>query len=708
MSNKLLPYLNELLSADPSIDEKEHPRNKNKHWKFLLIVSLVALGIVAVIIRLFIVQVVNGDRYSEMAKRQHESKMVLPAQRGIIYDRNGKVLATNIMTLSIAIDPKVSTKKTKIIEILSKNLNLNKSVLTRKVNVKKRFVWLVRGINPDLVEELFDLKDKGLILVDEPRRYYPYGEVASQIIGYTNIDNKGISGIEYLNDSSLKGKDGFIMLQRDARQREYASAEMPKVEPHNGYNIQLTLDVELQRILEYELSKGIEWSAAKGGIGVAIKPQTGEVLAIANFPLYNPNDRSSIKFENTKLKAITDEYAPGSTFKLITTAAGLQEGVISETDTVNGHNGELSFSWGTIRDVHKFSKATFKEAVWYSSNIVMSSVADKISDGKFYSYVRNFGFGNELDIDLPGEIAGKVKKPEQFYKSSKRYMGHGYDMTATPLQVVNAYATVANNGVMMQPYLLKRVYDKEQNLILKEPIRIRKVIDEDIAQRVRKLFIGVVDSGSGKRAKIEGMKIAGKTGTSQRINEFGKYSKSEYYASFAGFFPANNPEVAMLIIVDTPTKSIYGGVNAAPIFKEIATRWLQLRSGKMNVIVKEKGKDSVLVPTLIGMNFKDIENLKHYFNLEIEGNKSSGMIFFQNPKAGEVVPKNSKILVQLISRNKKISDFKTFDVTGMPLRRALNLLHTSNVITKVHGTGIVKSQKWSKDGDVVYCTLTCE
>ncbi len=708
MSNKLLPYLNELLSADPSIDEKEHPRNKNKHWKFLLIVSLVALGIVAVIIRLFVVQVVNGDKYSEMAKRQHESKMVLPAQRGIIYDRNGKVLATNIMTLSIAIDPKVSTKKTKIIEILSKNLNLNKNVLTRKVSAKKRFVWLVRGVNPDLVEELFDLKDKGLILVDEPRRYYPYGEVASQIIGYTNIDNKGISGIEFLNDSSLKGKDGFIMLQRDARQREYASAEMPKVEPHNGYNIQLALDVELQRILEYELSKGIEWSAAKGGIGVAIKPQTGEVLAIANFPLYNPNDRSSIKFENTKLKAITDEYAPGSTFKLITTAAGLQEGVISETDTVNGHNGELNFSWGTIRDVHKFSKATFKEAVWYSSNIVMSSVADKISDGKFYSYVRNFGFGNELDIDLPGEIAGKVKKPEQFYKSSKRYMGHGYDMTATPLQVVNAYATVANNGVMMQPYLLKRVYDKEHDLINKEPIRIRKVIDEEIANRVRKLFIGVVDSGSGKRARVEGMKIAGKTGTSQRINEFGKYSKSEYYASFAGFFPANNPEVAMLIIVDTPTKSIYGGVNAAPIFKEIATRWLQLRSGKMNIPVKEEGKDSVLVPNLIGMNYTDVENLKSYFHLEIEGNKKSGMIFFQNPKAGDVVAKNSKILVQLISRNKKLTDFKIFDVTGMPLRRALNLLHTSNVLTKVHGTGIVKSQKWSKDGDVVYCTLTCE
>jgi len=708
MQNKLFAYLNELLSADTSIDENEFPRNKNKQWKFYLIVSLVAIGLLGVIIRLFIVQVIDAEKYASMAKKQHEKKMILPAQRGLIIDRNGNVLATNIMTLSIALDPAISTKKDEIVNLLSTKLKLNKSELKRKVNSKRRFVWLVRGVNPDDVNDIYEIKDRGLILVDEPRRYYPYGEVASQIVGYTNIDNKGISGIEYLNDSSLKGLDGFIMLQKDAKQREYASAELPKLEPQNGFNVQLTLDVDLQRILEYELSEGIKWSDAKGGIGVAIKPQTGEILAIANYPYFNPNNRSTIKFENTKLKAITDEYAPGSTFKIVTTAAGLQEGLISEEDTVNGHNGEIVFSWGTIRDVHGFSKTTFKEAVWQSSNIVMSYIADQIEDGKFYSYVRNFGFGNQLDIDLPGEISGKVKKPEQFYKSSKRYMGHGYDMTSTPLQVVNAYASVANNGKMMQPYLLKRVYNDEKDLLKKDPIKIREVINEDIAKRVSNLFVGVVDSGSGKRAKVEGMKIAGKTGTSQKINEFGKYSKSEYYASFAGFFPADNPEVAMLIIVDTPTKSIYGGVNAAPIFREIARRWMQLKSGKFDPMINQTNLDSIVVPNLIGMNYKDVEKLQDYFNIEIEGNKESGMVFYQNPKAGDLIKKGNKVVVNLISRNKKDEEFSGFDVTGMPIRRALNLLHTSNVKTKVIGKGKVKSQKWSKKGSQVYCTLICE
>lgn len=708
MQSKLFAYLNELLSADTSIDENEHPRNKNKQWKFYLIVSLVAIGLLGVIIRLFIVQVIDADKYASMAKKQHEKKMVLPAQRGLILDRNGKVLATNIMTLSIAVDPKILTKKEEIINLLNIKLNIKKSELNRKINSKRRFVWLARGVNPDIVNEIYNIKDRGLILVDEPRRYYPYGEVSSQIVGYTNIDNKGISGIEYLNDTSLRGTDGFIMLQRDAKQRESASAELPKLEPRNGHNIQLTIDVDLQRILEFELAEGIKWSDAKGGIGIAIKPQTGEILAIANYPYFNPNNRSTIKFENTKLKAITDEYAPGSTFKIVTTAAGLQEGIISEEDTVKGYNGEIVFSWGKIRDVHGFYKSTFREAVWNSSNIVMSHIADQIEDGKFYSYVRNFGFGNELDIDLPGEISGKVKKPEQFYKSSKRYMGHGYDMTATPLQVVNAYASVANNGKMMQPYLLKRIIGDEEDLVNKTPIKIREVINEDIAERVRDLFVGVVDSGSGKRAKVEGMKIAGKTGTSQKINEFGKYSKSEYYASFAGFFPADNPEVAMLIIVDTPTKSIYGGVNAAPIFREIARRWMQLKSGKFDPMISEQGLDSLVVPNLIGMNYKDVVNMQDYFNIEIEGNKESGMVFFQNPKSGEVIKKGETVVVNLISRNKKDEDFKGFDVTGMPLRRALNFLHTSNVKTKVIGRGKVKSQKWSKKGNQVYCTLICE
>lgn len=706
MINNILKYLNEIMSADNSINENEYPRNKNKHWKFVLVVFVVALGMIGVIVRLFFVQVIDGEKYQNLAKRQHEKKMLLPAQRGLILDRNGNVLATNIMTLSIAIDPKISTEKEAIIDLLSNNLNLNKNELLKKVKGNKRFVWMVRGVNPDDIIDIYDIIDKGLILIDEPRRYYPYGEVASQIVGYTNIDNKGISGIEYLNDSSLKGLDGFVMLQKDAKQRLYASAELPKQDPINGFDINLTIDVDLQRILEYELEEGIKWSDANSGIGIAIKPQTGEILALANYPYFNPNQRNSISDENTKLRAITDEYAPGSTFKIVTTAAGLQENIISELDTVNGFNGELVFSWGKIRDVHGFSKTTFKEAVWQSSNIVMSSIADQIEDGKFYSYVRNFGFGNQLDIDLPGEISGKVKRPEKFYKSSKRYMGHGYDLTATPLQVVNAYASVANDGVMMQPFLLKKIYNNNEVLLEKQPIKIRNVIDKKTATRVKDLFVGVVDSGSGKRASIKGMKIAGKTGTSQKINQFGKYSKSEYYASFAGFFPADNPEVALLIIVDTPKKSIYGGVNSAPIFREIARRWMQLKANTIKtqeLIVKS---DSLIAPNLIGMDYRDLNVVNDYFNLKFKTDKDDGIVFFQTPKQGQVIEEESVISIKLIDKNK--DNFVGYDLRGMPLRRALNFLHSSGIKTKVIGSGNVYKQEWSKKDKVIVCTLICK
>lgn len=694
------------MSADHSIDENEFPRNMNKHWKFVFVVGFVALGMVGVVIRLFFVQIIEGEKYQNLAKNQHEKKMTLPAQRGLVLDRNGNVLATNIMTLSVALDPKISTEKDKIIDLLSGNLNLNKGELLKKIKGDKRFVWLVRGVNPDDINEIYDIKDKGLILIDEPRRYYPYGEVASQIVGYTNIDNIGISGIEYLNDSVLKGTDGYVMLQKDAKQRLYASAELPKINPINGYDIKLTLDIDLQRILEYELEEGIKWSDANSGIGIAIKPQTGEILALANYPYFNPNLRTSISDENTKLRAITDEYAPGSTFKIVTTAAGLQEKIINELDTVNGHNGELVFSWGKIRDVHGFGRTTFKEAVWQSSNVVMSSIADQIEDGKFYSYVRNFGFGNQLDIDLPGEISGKVKRPEKFYKSSKRYMGHGYDLTATPLQVVNAYSAVANQGVMMQPYLMKKIYNDKEVLLEKKPIKIREVIEKSIAERVKDLFVGVVDSGSGKRASIKGMKIAGKTGTSQKINQFGKYSKSEYYASFAGFFPADNPEVALLIIVDTPKKSIYGGVNSAPIFREIARRWMQLRANTIegnDLIVKS---DSVVTPNLIGMDNRDLKIVNEYFNLKFKTDKDDGIVFYQTPKQGEILKEKSTINIKLIDKNK--DNFVGYDLKGMPLRRALNFLHSSGIKTKVIGSGNVYKQEWSKKDKIIVCTLICK
>lgn len=696
--------LNAMLSADLSIDQKETPRQKKKIWKFWVVLFVLIFGLFGVIGRLFYLQILEVDKYRSLAKRQHELKIDLPANRGIILDRNGKEIATNIMSLSVAVDPKVLKKKDEVCNIISKNLKIPYSNLLNKINnTESRFVWLVRGKDPLLLNDLYLLKDRGLILIEEPKRYYPYGESAAQIIGYTNIDNLGISGLEFIENEVLKGQDGYMIMRRDGKQRKYAAPDLPINPPKNGKNIKLTIDIDLQRIVQHELENGVKNSLADAGIAIAIKPKTGEILAICNYPFFNPNERTTIKSENTKLRAITDEYAPGSTFKLMTAAMALQENIVAENDSVYGFNGEMRFSWGTIRDVHGLGATDFKHAVWNSSNIIMANTAEQIEDRKFYSYLRNFGFGHKLEIDFPGEAPGKLKKPKDFNKSSKRYMGHGYDLTCTPIQLVNSYATVANGGSMMQPHIVKSIFDENENYFEKKPTKIRRVISEETSKRLWDLFVGVVDSGSGKRAKIEELKIAGKTGTSQKLRKSGGYSKSEYYASFAGFFPADDPEIALLIIVDRPRKSIYGGVNAAPIFKNIAQRWMSLTYTPESNFTES---DSVLVPQFAGLNFRQAQRIAGNLGLELSASKDEGICFFQNPKPGEFVKKNTEIKLTLVNHKKSDSQPK-YDLTGMPLKNALNLLHSKGIETEVYGVGNITKQKWSKDGDRMICKIYC-
>lgn len=702
--NKFWEKLNNLISADLSIDRKETPRIEKKIWKFWVVIFILGLGLFGVIGRLFFLQVIDVEKYKAMAKRQHELKIDLPASRGVIYDRNGKELATNIMSLSVAVDPKILTQKNEICNILSKNLGLDFNRLSSKIEkANNRFIWLVRGADPIKISDLYMLKDRGLILIEEPKRYYPYGESAAQIIGYTNIDNLGISGLEYIENEQLQGKDGYMMMRRDGRQKKFAAPDLARVNPKNGTSIQLTIDIDLQRILQHELKKGIENSMADAGIAIAMKPETGEILSICNYPYFNPNKRSTIKSEYTKLRGITDEYAPGSTFKLMTSAMALQEKIIAEDDSVYGFNGEMRFSWGTIRDVHGLGATDFRHAVWNSSNIVMANIASKIEDRKFYSYLRDFGFGNKLEIDYPGEISGKLKKPENFNKSSKHYMGHGYDLTCTPLQLVNSYATVANGGNMMQAHLIKSIFDDEKQKSEKKATRIRRVISEEVSYRLRDLFIGVVDSGSGKRARVDGFKIAGKTGTSQQLNKGGGYSKSEYYASFAGFFPAENPEVAMLIIVDRPRKSIYGGVNAAPIFKNIAQRWMSLHYEKKTEIVEN---DSVLVPSLIGLDFDEAKLIAANLGLRVASTSEKGVCFFQTPSPGEFLRKEENIRISLVQKGTPENLVK-YDLKGMPIKNALNLLHSKGIKTEVVGVGLVSRQEWKKEGNAMKCKIFC-
>lgn len=697
-------------------ENSEYKGPKGKFWKFWSLMTVILIGFVMVVVRLFTIQIINNDKYEKIAKRQHESKIDLRADRGNIYDRNGMLVATTFKTISIAADPTLIENIDKLCAALSKDLGSPISKYKSKINrAKGSFVWLERGVSPDLLNNTLQLNDKGLLTIEEPKRNFPYRATGSQIIGFTNIDNKGISGLEMQYDSVLHGRSGFMHMYRDGLRRLRPSPDLPIVEPVHGNNIELTIDIELQRIVEYELKTGMERLLAEAGTVIAVKPQTGEILAIASYPMFDPYNIDENSNEGMRLRGITDVLEPGSTFKMVTAAMGIEEGVVNEEEILNGHNGVAVYHGGArIADVHGMGKVTFREAMQNSSNIIMGEVANRLPSELLYKYIRDFGFGLPTDVDLPGEVSGYVPKPQKFHVNTKRYLGHGYGLNSTPLQVVNAYAALANGGNLMKPFIIKEITTAAGEVIKQnKPEKVRQVVSEKTAKRVTDLLVSVVDSGSGKRAQIEGMKIAGKTGTSQKITN-GRYSKSDYNASFAGFFPADDPKIAMIVIVENPRRSIYGGFNSAPIFKNIASRWMLSRGYENihNPLIAIN--DSIMMPNIIGMKANEANRVLSLYQFEYTEVEKGKFVYNQYPQPNQLVKGNEELVlttgfpVDMKDTTLKDTDIK-HNVLGFSLRRAISVLQSNGIAIEVSGNGYVKNQLWKKNkSGKLICTLICE
>jgi len=669
---------------------------KKKFWKFWITMVFVNVGIIAVIIKLISIQILNQDYYKEKAKRQHESRIMLSAERGKIYDRNGKVIASNFVGLSVAVDPKRVSNLKKISQILNKKLGIPEIETIEKIRrAKGSFVWLTRGKNPELLEELKNLQDKGLILIEEPRRIYHYGTTASQVIGLTDIDNNGLSGIELQLDSILKGQNGYMVLNRDGIGRLKPAADLPIIPAINGNSIKLTIDIELQRIVEYELKRGVENAMAESGTVVAIEPQTGEILAIASYPNYDPHHSSKPQPGDMRVRAITDIYEPGSTFKTITACAAIEENIVNEDDKFNGYGGVFQGNGYVIRDVHGLGVVTFREAMANSSNIIMANVANMMSDNVFYKYIRDFGFGIKTGIDFPGEVTGKVPKPHQFVHSTKRYLGHGYSLAVTPLQVCNAYSAIANKGVLMKPFLVKSIFNNEGELIYEaKPETIRRVISEKTSDRVKKLLLEVVQKGTGKAVKFKNIYVCGKTGTSQQLVA-GRYSKENYTGSFAGFFPYDNPKIAMIVVIDKPRTSIYGGATAAPVFRDIVLRWSNTNSNKLDFIAESDSikNERKIVPNLIGLNYNQAFSVINKLGIKLVADNSNienGIICEQTPTPNTAFSKDLVVKVKLSNPAEARSlDSALVNLKGLSVKEALSVLKNYKVNVNVIGNGYI-------------------
>jgi cell division protein FtsI (penicillin-binding protein 3) len=455
-----------------------------------------------------------------------------------------------------------------------------KSYYLSKLKEKSRFVWLERHVSASIAKQISEKHFAGVIEMKEVSRHYE--NLAEQVIGFTDSDHRGISGLEKQFDSLLAGKDGYMMMQRTATGYAFPAIGAKHEEPVNGASIELTIDTDVQAIVEDELNKGLENVGASAGVAIVMDVQTGEILALANAPEFDANKKSTYTPEATRNRAVTDVFEPGSTFKLVMATAAVDLGIIKPDDKVDGTtSGKWKIKDRVITDHEAVGTTTFRKAVALSSNIVAAKVGLEIGKEKFYDYAKAFGFGEKTGVGLIGEVSGLLKPVSQWSSISLPWMAHGYEVLVTPIQMLTAYAALANNGMRMKPFLVQRIVSPNGDVLYYNKAEARKrVMKKETAEIVREIFKAVVDSGTGMTARLEGISVAGKTGTAQLLTN-GNYRSGNYVSSFVGFYPVEKPVIATLVMMINPTKGYYGSMTAAPVFAKINSKILSVLEPEM-------------------------------------------------------------------------------------------------------------------------------
>ncbi len=516
--------------------------------------------------------------------------MELEPRRGTIYDTNLKPLAVNLAFDSVYASPKEIAEKNKgiIARELSAILKIDSAILKNKLFRPKYFIWLARKISQEQSDAIKALNFKGIGFVKESKRCYPNGYLASQTIGFAGLDNNGQEGLEAYYDGYLKGSSGWALLLRDARSKKINLYEK-MASPKEGDSLVLTIDEVIQYIAERELDKAYSASRAKGANIIVMNPHTGEILAMASRPTFDLNQHSNIDREQIRNRSICDMFEPGSVFKIVTASAALQENKISEQDRFFCENGEYKIANHVLHDHTSHGWLTFQEVIEQSSNIGTCKIAQKLGPEIVCRYVKLFGFGVKTGVDLPGEISGQAKDLRFWSKTSISAVPMGQEVGVTALQLASAISVIANGGNLMKPYIIKGIRDSSGETVrVFSPQIIRQVLSSETAARIKKILTGVVENGTGKMAKIPDFTAAGKTGTAQKLEPNGTYSHSKFVASFIGFAPAEDPQIAIVVNVDEPRGSYFGGVVSAPVFKNVAAdvlRYLKTKQSSQEVLV---------------------------------------------------------------------------------------------------------------------------
>lgn len=491
---------------------------------FVMVVLMAAAAIV--ISRLFTIQVLESDRYVKRSRDQTQQRKIVTAQRGALIDRCGRTMARS-MKNGIVVTPDV--------------LGMNTSNRNGRTVVK---------------------------------RVYPLGDIAGPLLGYIGKDGYGLGGAELAFDRYLRGEDGWVILQKDGRNNRYRKIGLPEKEPIGGCDVVLTVDINVQKIVQSVLKKTVRSLRARGGMCVVMEPSSGKVLAMANEPSFNPNIPSRYSIAKRKNKCISMVYEPGSTFKVVTASIAMQEKIKNEQDLLFGDNGSYRIYDQVIRDHKPYGYLTFAKALTYSSNICFAKVANEVGNKKLYRYVRDFGFGTKTCIDLPGEEAGIVHPVNRWSGRTRVTMAMGQELSATLMQMMLSYTVIANGGVLLSPRIVEKVIDRSGTVVDSGGYHpVRRVIAEDVASRLRNMLKDVVDNGTGKRAAISDVDVGGKTGTSQKPDS-GGYSQTLSWSSFIGFVPVEQPVLLCGVVIDEPAGGEMGGEAAAPVFRKIISQIL--------------------------------------------------------------------------------------------------------------------------------------
>ncbi len=567
-------------SPQPHDSGPHSGRQRMTRLRLMLLALTVSLWALVIGIRLFQVQVLDRSSYQHQGTRQSERTINLDPRRGPILDRNGHPLAFSVDAESLYAVPQDISKPAATAAALARALELDavgRKELQAQLQKNRAFVWVRRKVDPTTARTVRALQLDGIGFLAENRRYYPKRELASQVLGYVGVDNTGMSGVEYAFEDAIRGRAAKVVVTTDARRRPVGHTERPSTD---GHTVVLALDESIQYVAERELDRAMVETGSASGVVVVLEPMTGEVLALANRPTFNPNRFAAYPSSRWRNRAVADAYEPGSIFKIVTAAAGIQEHVVSPDEVLDCGNGTIEIAGNTINDHAVFDKLSFRDAVARSSDIGMIRVAQRVGRENFSRYMRDFGFGAPTGIDLPGESAGLLRPTAKWSALSLPSLSFGQEVGVTALQMAMAAAAVANGGYLMKPLIADRVEDASGKVVKEfKPVVVRKVLEPETVDTLSELLREVVRSGTGKLAVVPGYVVAGKTGTAQKIDPSGHYSMVDHVASFVGFVPASRPALVVLVSLDSPRgPKNQGGDVAAPVFARVAEAALRYRA----------------------------------------------------------------------------------------------------------------------------------